>query len=404
MTWMDIYAVGVQTSARATAVAATHGIPVLTHSHLDPGQVLINQRKATGISTRYAGTGMEYQISGQNPTATLEFAVNKKNLSHFLGAFFQKTGFRGAASVYPKYFIPWEDPGQEAWLTLVRKLAASGTSDSHRIIGGIPSSITLSANENEDFKASVTIDGYSQERNRNIASDTTTFLGTAILLWKDATVTLDGNTVNISGFSLTLSNSLANRNYDSEYKLKAFLNDCIGTGTIQIPWGDTNEGGNAQIDDFVAGTTARLIIKWGSNDVASSDGDFSIIMNIKKMNATLNDNEGEIQTEVPFECVTDYKTSSVLTSTSPSTVAIAGSTAVTGTNTEFSNLSAGDYIVINNASAAGDRTPRVITTVTNDTSIAVYPAYSGTENTKYYEAYQTPITISIGDSQNITGM
>jgi hypothetical protein len=57
-----------------------------------------------------------------------------------------------------------------------------------------------------------------------------------------------------------------------------------------------------------------------------------------------------------------------------------------------------------NAAAAGDRTVRVITAIASDTAITVYPTYSGSDTGLLYKVMETPLTISLGDSQNISGM
>ena len=221
------------------------------------------------------------------------------------------------------------------------------------------------------------------------------------LLWQNATVTLGGNTINLDGFSITITNNAVSKFRDNTYPLAHNLGEFTVEGTITIPYGTTTEGGNTAIDDFVAGNTDRLVIRWGSNEIASSDGDFSIISHIRRTNATLT-GDNEIGTEIPFVGVSNLEKNSNNTSTS-SSIAISGSTTATGTSTEFSSMDVGDLLYVQ-ATASGDRTVRVIRSITNDTTIGTYPAWSGTESGLLYKAKATPLTISLGDATQISGM
>jgi hypothetical protein len=400
--WEDVYGIATGVTNISTAANAATGIPLLNHPSFESGTQTINQRKAIGTSYRSAAVGMEYQQGSAIPGTSFEFDVSPKYISYFLWSLFQTTSFQGAATVYPKYFIPYDASDVEMWMTLVKKLAASGTSSSHRILGAVVKSITLSAEEGQNLKATVEFQGYSQETNRDIASDTLTFIASAPLQWQSATVTLSGTTVNIPGFSLTLSNNLLTKFYDNSVAVRHDLFNFTGEGTIRIPFAATTVGANAQVDAFAAGTNSRLVIYWGNSEIADADDEFTIIANIRRTGATVT-GEDEVITEVPFECASNLHSSSVKTAVA-STVAIGGNSTITGTNTEFSSFAAGDILYILNATAAGDRTPRIVTVVGGATSLTVFPALSGTETGLLYKIDATPVSITVGDSQNFSTM
>jgi hypothetical protein len=403
--WMDIYSVGYSNVSISTVANASFGIPLLNHPNFEAGTQTINQRKATGTSYRQGQTGMEYQQGSAVPTTSYEFDVNYANLSHILWAFFQSSAFQGTGAPYVKYFIPYESPTSEVWLTLVRKLAASGTGSSHQIAGAQPKTLALSCEEGQPLKATVEFQGYSFVDTRDVASDTLTFSAVAPLLWQNATITLAGSAINVPGFNLTVNNNLVTKFHDNATAVRHLLGDLTVEGTIRVPWSDTNRGGNTELDAFINGTVSRLVISWGSgvtNGIATTTGDFSIVSHIRRTSSAIVGDD-ELMTEINFEGVCEESTSSFSTA-SASSVAIAGSTAITGTNTTLNNLDPGDLFYGVGLSAAGDKTVRVLVTIPGATSATAFPAFSGTEGSKLYHAKSTPITITIADNQNISGM
>lgn len=406
--WEDLFGVGIGTTNISTAANASFGIPLINHPSFNPGSQTINQRKAVGTSYRQTGAGcLEYTQGSAIPTTSFEFDVSSKNLSAFLWALFQTGSFQGAGTAYPKYYVPYESPDSEVWLTLVRKLAPAGTGASHRIVGAIVNSITLSAEEGQNLKATVEFQGYSFESNRDTTNDTFTFQTASCLQWQNAVVTLDGTTVNIPGFSLTISNNAVTKFYDNPTAVRHDAGEFTATGSISVPWGQATEGGNAQIDAFAAGTSSRLVIYWGDGEIANADGEFSIIANIRPTGVTVTGDD-EIISEVTFECASDKYTSSVIDASS--SIAVNG-TAVTGTNTKFSTafsdgvgFHAGDLIYPIGCNTAANTTVRVITAVTNDTTLAVFPAFTGSETGKIYKVKSTPLTITLADAKSISGM
>ena len=109
--WSDVFGISHTTSSISTAANAAKGIPLINHPNFEAGTQIINQRKATGTSYRDTSTGMEYQQGVATPTTSWEFDINSKNMSRILWSLFQKGSFQGALTVYPKYFVPFDDPG-----------------------------------------------------------------------------------------------------------------------------------------------------------------------------------------------------------------------------------------------------------------------------------------------------
>lgn len=401
--WEDLYSVASGVTNISTAANGAFGIPLTNHPSFNPGTQTINTRKAVGTSYRQTGTGcLEYTQGSAIPTTSFEFDVSSKNLSHFLWSLFQTGSFQAGAPTYIKYYVPYETPDVEMWLTLIRKLAPNATSSSHRIVGAIVKSISLSCEEGQNLKAVVEFQGYSFESNRNTADDTFTFQTASCLQMQNATITLDGTTVYVPSFSLNITNNALTKFYDNSTAVRHDVGEFSVTGNIRIPWAQATEGANQQIDDFCNGSASRLVIYWGDSELANADTEFTIISHIRRTAVSV-EGEDEIISSVDFECASEESSSSVTTALA-STIAVSAGT-VTGTNTVFSNFNVGDLLYpLGNWANAGDETIRVITAIASNTSMTVFPVFTGTDSGKYYRIRSTPITFSVCDATNITGM
>jgi hypothetical protein len=400
----DIYGLGSQVTNISTVAAATKGIALSNHPDLNNGTNTISQRKATGLSYIRTDTGFERQVGTEMPTSgPWEFDVHIKSLARILWSFYQTSAFQGASSVYPKYFIPYETTTCDVWLSLVRKLAASGDANSHQINGAICNTFTLSSEEGQTLKCSAGFIGYDWAK-RDIASDTLTFDASAPLLWQNATITLGGTAVNIPSFSLTVNNGAIAKAFDAKNPIKHILNEFTAEGTIRVPWSADTVGGNTEIDNFVAGTPARLVIYWGNDAFAEDDSAMSIIANIR-MTSVTPAGDDEVMVDIAFECVSTLTQSSISVASSSISIAAAATTTCTGSSTTFTSFAAGDLLYPFGLTAAGDKTIRIITAVGGNTSLTIYPAFTAaTEGTKNYFVRNTPLTIVVGDSQSISGM
>lgn len=397
--WETLYGVGASTVSISTAANGSFGVPLLNKPSFSPGTQIINNRKATGTSYRVSGNCMEYSQGVAIPETVFEMDVSAANIGYFLWSLYQTASFELGSGAYPKYFVPYETAVTEMWLTLIRKMAPAGTASSHRIVGAVVKSITFSAEEGQPLKATVEFNGYSFESNRDVGSDDVfTFSTAACLQFKNAVITLDGYTINVPSFSLTISNNALTKFYDNATAVRHDLSNFTATGTISVPWSTADQGANVQLDAFVNGTASRLVIYWGNGEIADADGELSIITHIRRTDATVA-GEDEILTEIPFECVSeDY--SSAVTTASASSIAIAGTGAVTGTNTKFQNFNVGDLLYPYGCTAAGDKTVRVITAISSDTAMTVFPVFSGTETGKLYKILSTPCTVTLCDNTN----
>lgn len=401
--WETLYGVASGVTNISTAANATFGIPLTNHPSFDPGTQTINTRKAVGTPYRQTGAGcLEYTQGASIPITSFEFDVSSKNLSVFLWSLFQTGSFQGGSSLYTKYFIPYQTSDVEMWLTLVRKLATNGTGASHRIVGAIVKSINLSCEEGQNLKATVEFQGYSFESNRDTTNDTFTFHTASCLQMQNAVVTLDGTTINVPSFSLNITNNALTKFYDNATAVRHDVSDFSVTGNIKIPWAQATEGANTQVDAFCNGTASRLVIYWGDSEIANADGEFTIITHVRRTGVSV-EGDDEIISSVDFECASEESSSSVTTA-SASTIAVS-TTTVTGTNTKFNNFNVGDILYpLGNWTNAGDETIRVITAISSDTIMSVFPAFTGTDSGKVYRVRSTPLTITVSDSTSVTGM
>lgn len=401
--WEDLFGVASGVTNISTAANTTFGIPLTNHPSFSPGNQTINTRKAVGTSYRQTGTGcLEFTQGVAVPETSFEFDLSSKNLSVFLWSLFQTGSFQGGSSTYTKYFIPYQTADTEVWLTLVRKLAANGTAASHRIVGAIVKSITLSGEEGQNIKATVEFQGYSFESNRDTTSDVFTFQTASCLQMQNAVIKLDGYTINVPSFNITISNNALTKFYDNATAVRHDVGEFTVTGNIKIPWATSDQGANVQIDAFCNGTASRLVIYWGDSEIANADGEFSLITHIRRTNVTI-EGDDEVISSVDFEGASEESSSSVTTA-SASSIAVS-TTTVTGTNTKFENFHVGDILYpLGNWVNASDETIRIITAIASDTSMTVFPAFTGTDSSKLYRIRSTPLTVTVTDSTSVTGM
>ena len=283
-----------------------YGIPLLNKPVFDPGQNIVNQRKAIGVSYRRGDAGFEYNQGSRVPTTSWEFDVSYKNIVPFLWMLFQGGTTEGAATTYLKTFVPYTESAAGIYVAAALLAKNSNTAASSHMIGGaVVRSITLSSEEGMPLKATVEMIGYNMVSDFDLDADANLieYDNTAPLLWQDATVSLGGTTVNIPGFSLTISNNLVTKNYDSWHTEKYVLMDCTAEGSFRLPYSAATVGGNAQLDNFINGTDQLLKITWGSGS-HNTLGDFEIEVNARYTGAQFVADD-EIVLELPFDGVYD---------------------------------------------------------------------------------------------------
>lgn len=279
-------------------------LPLTNNPMLDSGLNVIDTRKAIGEATRRVGTGYEFTVEGMEPVVTLEMEATANMLALFSWLLFQKGASEGVATTYMKTCIPYTDCECEIYASILRQMSA-GTADSHVVHGAICKVMNLSANQGEALKLSAEMLGANFFNNFDfdLQASLLDFSAKAPLLFQDCTITLDGTTIHIPGFSLALSNNAVAKRYSSSRVYTYVLGDLTGEGTLTLPWGEATEGGNEQLNNFLAGTDVLLTVLWG-NVVSPTDGSFKITANVRYSGAELT-TEDEIATSCPFTVAND---------------------------------------------------------------------------------------------------
>ena len=314
--WEELYGLQLQTTSISTAedfkvldsigigADSIFGLPITNPGvNFDPGQQIIDQKKATGVSYRRTGTGYEFQQAHRIPVTTYEWDANVYNLAGPLWLLFQGGASEGDLSPFTKTYVPYVTPACEVWSSLLRKMSAS-SADSHAMHGVIVRSITLSAEVGGPLKASAEFIGYDWTREFNFASapSVLNFDAHAPVLWKDA-----GNVAglyvattetHLRGFEITITNNAVPIYYDDVKPTKFALGDFDVTGKITVPWDATTVGGNSQLANFVSGENVLLHIWWGTF-ASSTEADISIKTNMHYTGAEVGGDE-ETGTTLPF--------------------------------------------------------------------------------------------------------
>lgn len=309
--FMERYLIGIQTDAISTdvtfdgsAVAIDTGKAlwkVTNNPFVNPNQQIIDQRKATGQSTRLTGTGAEFQLGIVRPTVTVEFDVNANILTLLLWSMFQGGISEAMGSPFVKTCVPYTVPDVAAWLSLAYVVSTSDATTNYIASGGICTSITISSDQqSQSVKGSAEIQFASFTNTYDASSATITDPAIAPLLMKNMDFTFAGDAINIPSFSFTISNNAIGQSYHSTTIQKWVLGDLMVEGEIVVPRspGDTNHDDNAMLADLLALTDNILTFYWG-NTPASASGNASFIFNgittdVDKVQET------EIATRVPF--------------------------------------------------------------------------------------------------------
>jgi len=409
MIWGNKFGYGIQ-STYGTAVNCSAGI-ALTNLNADftAGIQTVDQRKALGNSYRDAQAGREFQIGLKTPETTFEFDVSPDNVMPILWSFFQKSAIQDA-DPYAKYYWAYDRTVTDVWLTLVKYMGAGEYS--HRLKDCVCDSITFTCEEGQPLKASAHfISGAALETNRDGSSDTFTVAAIAPLMFQDATFDLDTIAVNMPTFTITLNNNARVVPYDNQTGTKIILGALDVTGSFQVPWSQTTEGGNNWIDNFTAGPQVeatnpkgfgRISIWWGTQvkgqEIANALSEFSIISNFVATSANpVGDDETLI--EVGFTGARTLTSDSVVSGTTVTTSAdpVVVVTAQSADAALSTNFKYGDIFYLIGAAAAGDQVSRIVKSTTSTTVIGVYPAYSQTDTEKNYRIDRSPITITLCD-------
>lgn len=329
--WQDKYAfVPVTGSIGASCGFATgsgigvgtdkFGLPLNNHPHLDAGLDIYDQEKAIGLAERSVATGhCEFLQGTKNPMSTWEFDGNAYNLASFLWTLFQKgttegTGTGGSGTgIYTKTYNPptaTEGPECEVWMNLLRKMDEGTSTQSHRGVGFIVKSITLSASGFGPLNVSAELVGADIDYTWNAASALMDFGSNCGVVWggaSGASCEIGGHAAELEGFEITITNNAIARHYGGQDVEKFILGRYSVEGSITVFWGDdeTNIGKNNQIDNFIDGTDQLLEIWWGTQGGKTAAGDLDIKVNMRYTGAEMTDNDTELAWDLPFIGVYD---------------------------------------------------------------------------------------------------
>jgi len=291
-------AIGIDTSI--------YGVPLIGHPTFDAGMNVIDQRKAIGVSYRRGDTGFEYQQGLYMPTTTWEMHASKKNLAVLLWLLFQQGCTEAGTTPFLKTYVPYAETTAdvEVAAALLRRMS-SGTADSQLMGGAIVRSLTITGESGMPITLSAELMGYNMvtDFDFDAAANIIEYDSTAPLMFQNCTIKLATTTINIDSFNMTISNNAVPKNYNLQHINKFILNDFTVEGQFNLPWAAATVGGNAQLDNFIAGTPALLQIYWGT-ETPAADGDVKLEVACRYTNAT-NTGDNEVVTELPFAGVYD---------------------------------------------------------------------------------------------------
>lgn len=309
--WAERYLIGLQETTIATVVTfdgTAVGIDtgkclwkVTNNPFINPGQQIIDQRKATGQATRLTGTGAEFQLGVQRPTVTVEFDCNANNLAILFRSLFQTGLTEAVGTPYVKTCIPYTVNTVDAWLSMAYVLSTSAAGENAIAHGGLVRSLTISSDEqSQSVKGSAEILFASYAATYDASSATITDPAIAPLLYKNMDFTLGTQAINIPSFTLTISNNAELKFYHATSGVKYVLGDLTIEGEIVVPRdsGHSSYDDNVMITDFVALTDHIMKFYWGATP-AAANGQVSLVLNglttdVDKVQET------EIGTRVPF--------------------------------------------------------------------------------------------------------
>ncbi|RJR27774.1 hypothetical protein C4561_01580 [candidate division WWE3 bacterium] len=236
------------------------------HPNLIAGQQISDVRKATGLSQKRTGSGYEFVQTLQQPSVTgVSVEMTTKNLGAWLWLFFQQGVSQGGAAVYKKTAVPYTDSDCEVWASIARVLDTG--SQSHQVDGAVINQLAFSGVEGGVVSLTADFIGSAFSRIKDVDTITTAIPSEVPFLHQNCTVTLGGNTIRLQSFDLTLNNNAERRYYNSTTPQKIVLGDLSVSGTIVIPWTQTNYDRNNALADFIAGTDQLLTLTWGTASV-----------------------------------------------------------------------------------------------------------------------------------------
>lgn len=323
-------AIGVEGTGSANGIFR---LPLTNSPHIVPSSGTIEHATTTGRSEMYSV--LDYsQVVGEPGTVTLEMPMNAYNLALFLILLFQDgcsetdaatmilkaTSYTAAAPTYFSSIVR----------VMVDDFATKPNADtvSHILYGAICKSLTITGSENDILRLSAEMAGSwgvaaaSTDLTANppeiLINNSTTnynafgFFGSgqeasrAPIKFQDCTTKIgtygSESAATFDNFSIKISNNAVHRYYASSSINAWVMGRNTGEGSIRVPWGDANYGGNNPLNDFVDGTDFGFRLY--NTEGATADNTFDIHLNVRATDTSIS-TDPEVQTELSFSPVYD---------------------------------------------------------------------------------------------------
>lgn len=286
------------------------GLPLTDKPSFNPNLEISQTRKTTGSAVLNTGVGCERVNLIKRPSVTLQIDECDPATATILLWLLCQTGSSDVTNTQTHGV--YASPSVEVWADVVRAAGTNVDNDLwERITGCIVTSLTFSLEVGGVLSCTAELPGSAYTE--ALAAGTWSLLELptlAPLLHKNALITLGGasNYIECDSWTLTLINSAIGKPYDESAIQKWILGDFVGTGSLKVPWMDSNVGDNTPMTNYLAGTEQQLNVYWGSLS-GSADQDVSFKCNVRYTGDLLEDGD-EVGHALDFEiCDSTGKTS-----------------------------------------------------------------------------------------------
>ena len=329
-TFVSTTKVGLEGTAAANGV---YRMGLTNTPHIIPGIGTIEHPTTTGLAEPF--TTMDYsQVVGEPASVTLEMPLNAYNFSLFMLLLFQGGCSEAAGKLTA---VAYTSSAPTYYCSVVRVMVDNTATKpnvdeiSHILYGGICKTLTISSGERDILKLTAEIAGsWARCFTSTDLPNYKMLVNNAVTNWSafpfmtagqeanrtplkfqacTSKIELDPvgapgvySTVGFDKFSITFTNNAVHRYYANSSIQSWILGRLKGTGSVTIPWGDTNYGGNSPLLDFIAGQDFGLRLY--TNDGATTDNSIDLTMNVRLTESPIS-TDPEISSDVTFEAVYD---------------------------------------------------------------------------------------------------
>jgi hypothetical protein len=322
--WQDAYymeyasSISHSPSFSDAAIGGAYGLgkPLVylsNHPTFDINKGVIFTRKATGRSYIMRGSSdhIERTPGTVAPTTTYEMDLDPSGCFIPLLTLFQPSTSGAThtdAAADTAIFYPYTVSTVSQYASLLR---VTDTGQSHQILGAVAKTISISGEEGDSIKYSVEWTGANMST--GVSSTVTAWAdstGNSFLLFQDLTFVTGTtmadmvDTVDITGFDITITNNVVAKHYDDVAMQRHILGNFEVSGTIKVPWSSTHGGQNSFLSKLIAGTDFLMCLYWGSSG-ATSAGQLSIIINAEVDSVNTSGGEDEAVNEIAFTGIYD---------------------------------------------------------------------------------------------------